>query len=266
MLPAMEKLPTRIVDKPWGRTGIDPKYGADPSRKVGEVWFEAPPGRPLDVMAKYLFTSERLSIQVHPDDDTARAHGHAHGKDEAWLILHAEPGAELGIGTVRPMPTDELLAATIDGSIVDLIDWRRPKTGDFIVNPARTVHALGPGLTVLEVQQSIDLTCRLYDYGRDREVHLDEARDAVDARPHYHPLDGPLGETSRVLVHGPHFGVAWCVGKSPPLPDGVADIQLLPVDAPVGGLVPGEAGLVERTEATVLASAGRFVLAWSVAS
>lgn len=262
----MQRLHRRIVDKPWGRTDVDARYGAEPGRRVGEVWFEAPPGRPLDVMAKYLFTSERLSIQVHPDDDTARAHGHACGKEEAWLILHADPGAELGIGTVRPVEADALIAAAQDGSILELIDWKKPRTGDFIINPARTVHALGPGLTVLEIQQSIDLTCRLYDYGRDREVHLDEARDAVDARPHYHPLDGPLGETSRVLVHGPHFGVAWCVGSAPPLPLAMSDVQLLPVDAPVAGVTPGEAALVDRQEAAGLSSAGRFVLAWSVSA
>jgi mannose-6-phosphate isomerase len=260
----MQKLPTRIVDKPWGRTGIDLKYGADPSRKIGELWFEAPPGRPLDVMAKYLFTSERLSIQVHPDDNTARAHGHRCGKEEAWLILHAEPDAELGIGTVRPVPTDELLAAANDGTIVDLIDWRRPRTGDFIVNPARTVHALGAGLTVLEVQQAIDLTCRIYDYGRPRDLHHEEAGDACDAKPHIHPLDGPLGDASRVLIDGDHFGVAWCVGAAPPIPSHARDIQLLPIDAPIGDLAEGECALVSAEEAAALSSSGRFVLAWSV--
>ncbi|WP_051503922.1 class I mannose-6-phosphate isomerase [Sphingomonas jaspsi] len=260
----MQKLPTRIVDKPWGRTGIDPKYGVDPRRKIGELWFEAPPGRPLDVMAKYLFTSERLSIQVHPDDNTARAHGHRCGKEEAWLILHAEPDAELGIGTVRPVPTDELLAAANDGTIVDLIDWRRPRTGDFIVNPARTVHALGAGLTVLEVQQAIDLTCRIYDYGRPRDLHHEEAGDACDAKPHIHPLDGPLGDASRVLIDGDHFGVAWCVGAAPPIPSHARDIQLLPIDAPIGDLAEGECALVSAEEAAALSSSGRFVLAWSV--
>ena len=69
----MLKLATKIVDKPWGKCRIDARFGVDGDRQVGEIWFEPPPGRELDVMAKYLFTTERLSIQVHPDDATARA-------------------------------------------------------------------------------------------------------------------------------------------------------------------------------------------------
>ncbi len=94
------KLDTRIVDKPWGRRGIDERFAVDPTRQVGEIWFEPPAGRALDVMAKYLFTTERLSIQVHPDDPTARARGYSRGKDECWIILDVTDDAELGIGTV----------------------------------------------------------------------------------------------------------------------------------------------------------------------
>ena len=175
------KLNTKIVEKPWGKVGIDPRFHADPAAQIGEIWFEAPADRPLDVMAKYLFTTERLSIQVHPDDATARARGKRSGKTECWIVLAAGDDAELGIGTVREVDAGALVEAAKDGSIVDLIDWRKPKVGDFIYNPAGTIHALGPGLTVLEVQQAVDLTYRLYDYGRPRELHLDEARDVVRA-------------------------------------------------------------------------------------
>ena len=111
------KLDTRIVDKPWGRRGIDPRFGADGDVQVGEIWFEPPPGRDLDVMAKYLFTTERLSIQVHPDDATAQARGHPRGKDECWIILDVADDAELGIGTVREASGDEVIAAARDGSM-----------------------------------------------------------------------------------------------------------------------------------------------------
>lgn len=258
----MEKLPTRIVEKPWGRTGIDPVFGAPADRKIGEIWFEAPPHQSLGIMAKYLFTSERLSIQVHPDDAVARSRGHSSGKSECWLILDAADNAELGVGTIRPIPEAELLEAARDGSIVDLIDWRRPKAGDFIYNPAHTVHALGAGLTVLEIQQPIDLTYRLYDYGRPRDLHLDRVQGSVDARPHHHSLDGELGNHSRILVEEGAFAVAWCVNAPPPIPDGLDQIQLLPVDAPVAGIHPGECGLTGSTEAMALRSQGRFVLAW----
>lgn len=259
----LEKLATKIVDKPWGRCGIDPRFGVDPERQVGEIWFEPPYGRELDVMAKYLFTTERLSIQVHPNDETAKARGYPRGKDECWIVLDVADDAELGIGTIRKVEADELLNAARDGSIVDLMDWKRPRKGDFIYNPAGTIHALGPGLTVLEIQQAVDLTYRLYDYGRPRELHLKDAADVVDARPHHNGLDTLVGEASRLLVDGPHFGVAWCVGQPPELPARMHDVQLLPIDAPVGIVRSGECALIDEGAARTLMSDGRFVLAWS---
>jgi len=180
----MYRLPTQIVDKPWGCQGIDARFNVQPDRKVGEVWFEAPEGDSLDVMVKYLFTSERLSIQVHPDDATAQARGLGHGKDECWIVLDAQPGAEIAIGTREAMSVDALIDAARDGSIVDAVDWRPVSRGQFLYNPAGTVHALGAGLTVLEIQQAISLTYRLFDYGRPRELHLEESRDVIDPIGH----------------------------------------------------------------------------------
>ena len=259
----MQKLATKIVDKPWGKRGIDPRFHIDPDRQVGEIWFEPPPGCELDVMAKYLFTTERLSIQVHPDDSTARQRGYPRGKDECWVVLDVDEDAELGIGTIREVEPPELMAAAKDGSIVQLIDWRRPAKGDFIYNPAGTIHALGPGLTVMEIQQAVDLTYRLFDYGRPRELHLEEAANVVRPTPHSNPLDGRVDGGSKVLVDGPHFGVAWCVGEPPELPRRMRDVQLLPVDAAVGIVKPGECALVDDGAARTLMSNGIFVLAWS---
>ena len=85
MTDELVRLDTKVVDKPWGRRGIDPRFGVDETRQVGEIWFEPPAGRDLDVMAKYLFTTERLSIQVHPDDATARARGHRRtARSRSW--------------------------------------------------------------------------------------------------------------------------------------------------------------------------------------
>ena len=259
----MQKLATKIVDKPWGKRGIDSRFGVDPDRQVGEIWFEPPPGRELDVMAKYLFTTERLSIQVHPDDATARARGYPRGKDECWIVIDVADDAELGIGTVRKLPADQLMQAARDGTIVDLMDWRRPAKGDFIYNPAGTVHALGPGLTVMEIQQAVDLTYRLFDYGRPRELHLEEAADVVLPKPHSNPLDTQVDGGSKLLVEGPHFGVAWCVVEPPQLPAEMHDVQLLPIDQPVGIVKPGECALIDRGAARTLCGDGTFVLAWS---
>lgn len=259
----MQRLTTRIVEKPWGKRGIDPRFGVESDRQVGEIWFEPPQGRELEVMVKYLFTTERLSIQVHPDDETARARGFPRGKDECWIVLDVAEDAELGIGTVRNVPAAQLMEAAKDGSIVDLIDWRHPSKGDFIYNPAGTIHALGPGLTVLEIQEAVDLTYRLYDYGRPRELHLDEAADVVRPRPHHNTLDTRVDGTSKLLVDGPHFGVAWCVGEPPQLPKKMLDVQLLPIDTPVGVVKPGECALIDEGAARTLMCQGTFVLAWS---
>ena len=258
------KLDTKIVDKPWGRRGLDPRFGVDGERQVGEIWFEPPAGLALDVLAKYLFTTERLSIQVHPDDAKAQARGHRSGKDECWIVLDVADGAELGIGTVREASSDAVIAAARDGSIVVLIDWRKPAVGDFLYNPAGTIHALGPGLTVLEIQQAVDVTYRLFDYGRPRDLHLEESRDVVHARPHRHRLDTQVGDQSMLLVAGPHFGVAWCVHEPPLLPQGLRDVQLLPIDAPAAGVGAGECALIDEHAARRVRSDGRFVLAWSV--
>lgn len=258
----IEHLKPRLLDKPWGRCGLDPRFGADPARQIGEIWFERPGGRPLEVLAKYLFTTERLSIQVHPDEATAHARGLPHGKDECWIVLDAEPGAVLGIGTHEPVSPDALLEAARDGSIEALIDWRPARRGQFLYNPAGTVHALGAGLTILEVQQPFDVTYRLFDYGRARNLHLAESREVVAPLPHAHHADGDIDERrSRILCDGPWFGAAWCFLESPRLPASAREIQLLPIDAPVGGVEAGLCAVIDDPAA--LRSTGAFVLAWA---
>jgi mannose-6-phosphate isomerase len=180
----VRKLPTIRVEKPWGRHRLWPGFD-DPAadeQPVGEIWFDTP-GEDPALLVKYLFTSERLSIQVHPDDREAQARGFARGKDEAWVILEAEPDARIALGTVRPVDAAGLRAAALDGSIETLMDWKPVKAGDAIYSPAKTVHAIGAGITLIEIQQNVDLTYRLYDYGRPRELHLDDGVAVSDARP-----------------------------------------------------------------------------------
>jgi mannose-6-phosphate isomerase len=178
-----QRLATIRVDKPWGRRQLWPGFDdpAPDGASVGEIWFDAP-GDP-ELMVKYLFTSEKLSIQVHPDDAAARAAGHPRGKDEAWVILAAEPDATIALGTKRPLTPAELRAAALDGSIEALMDWKPVKAGDVIYSRAGVVHAIGPGLTLVEVQRNVDLTYRLFDYGRPRELHLDAGVAVSRAEP-----------------------------------------------------------------------------------
>ncbi|MBT2185883.1 class I mannose-6-phosphate isomerase [Sphingobium nicotianae] len=168
------RLHTKYVEKPWGRHTLPGFFPEGGGRQIGEVWFDGPDGRHPPILVKYIFTSERLSIQVHPDDAQGRARGLPGGKSECWFILDAEPDATLGMGTVRPLSGDELRAASLDGEIEQLMDWKPVRPGDFFYIPAGTVHAIGAGVTLVEVQQNVDVTYRLYDYGRPRELHLDD--------------------------------------------------------------------------------------------
>jgi mannose-6-phosphate isomerase len=124
------KLERRYAEKPWGRTTLLPMFDPPPGKRIGEVWFTG--GGELPLLAKYIFTSERLSIQVHPDDEQARARGLARGKSECWTILEAEPGATLGLGLKREVDKDELRAAALDGSIEQLMDWKPVAAGEFV--------------------------------------------------------------------------------------------------------------------------------------
>lgn len=206
----VQRLAMHRVEKPWGRRALWPGFpdpGADEG-PIGEIWFQPDGEDEPELLIKYLFTSEKLSIQVHPDDEQARRHGHKCGKDEAWLVLAADPGATVGLGTVRPLDGDALRAAALDGSIEQLLDWKPVKAGDFIYSPARTVHAIGPGLTLVEIQQNADLTYRLFDYGRPRETQLELGIEVADARPFEIAAVPEPDDTQRqILALGPKFVV-----------------------------------------------------------
>jgi mannose-6-phosphate isomerase len=198
------KLSRQYVEKPWGRTQLPPMFDAPAGKRIGEVWFTGADDLPL--LAKYIFTSERLSIQVHPNDQQARQCGLPQGKNECWYILDAEPQATLGLGLKREVSSEELRQAALDGSIEELMDWRPVQAGDFFYVPAGTIHAIGAGISLLEFQQNADITYRLYDYGRPRELHLEEA--IAVARPGPYPASlaqhvSPADQ--RRLVDGPYF-------------------------------------------------------------
>lgn len=198
------KLDRRYVEKPWGRTHLPSMFDAPEGERIGEVWFTN--GADLPLLAKYIFTSERLSIQVHPSDEQASARGLPQGKTECWAILEADAGATIGLGTKRELSPDELRQAALDGSIEALMDWRPVRAGDFYFVPAGTVHAIGGGISLLEFQQNADVTYRLYDYGRPRALHLDDGVAVANAQPYPSALSQSLGRQLPVtLVDGPHF-------------------------------------------------------------
>jgi mannose-6-phosphate isomerase len=233
------KLERRYVEKPWGRTQLPPMFDAPAGKRIGEVWFTGAGEQPL--LVKYLFTSERLSIQVHPDDEQARARGLPCGKSECWTILEAVPGATLGLGLKREVSADELRAAALDGTIEELMDWRAVREGDFFMVPAGTIHAVGAGISLLEFQQNSDVTYRLYDYGRPRELHLDDGVAVARRDPYPETLAQHLEPSDRrTLVDGPQFTLVQNDR------DALEDRQrwVIPLDGPRAGecllLQPGE--------------------------
>ena len=202
----MSALPTREVAKPWGREQLPAPFNAARPEKTGEIWFEPPPE--LDqLLVKYIFTSEALSVQVHPSDAQTEAKGLGRqGKEECWLVLEADPGATLGIGFRQALDAPTMRAAALDGSIEQLLTWHPVSRGDFFYIPANTVHAIGAGISLIEVQQNSDITYRLYDYGRPRELHLDHAVAVARREPYPDDLAQHVSaDEERILVDGPQF-------------------------------------------------------------
>ncbi len=198
-------LETKTVEKPWGKDLLPAPFATPPGKRIGEIWFEPPPDLP-QLLVKYLFTSEKLSVQVHPSDAQTEAMGLGRqGKEECWLVIDAEPGAQLGIGFRKPVDAETMRAAALDGSIEGMLEWYPVRAGDFFYIPANTVHAIGGGCSIIEIQQNSDITYRLYDYGRPRELHLEESIAVARGEPYGAEFRRhvPAGEVS--LVDGPHF-------------------------------------------------------------
>lgn len=161
------RLEPSFVEKVWGSTSLEPWF-RDSDRKIGEVWFPAE-----EILVKFLFTTEKLSVQVHPP-----------GKTEMWYILRAEPGAAIALGLKEPVSKERLREAALSGEIERMLEWFPVAAGDVLLNRPGTVHALGAGLVLCEIQQNYPVTYRLYDYGRPRRLHLEEALAVAKAEPH----------------------------------------------------------------------------------
>ena len=204
-------LPTGMVEKVWGRDSLPAPFAAPEGQRIGEIWFEPPPE--LDaLLVKYLFTSDKLSVQVHPSDE--QAPDGSNGKEECWLVLDAEPDARLAVGFRENVTAEQMRAGALDGSIEQMLEWHPVKAGDFFYIPAGTVHAIGSGIALIEIQQNSDITYRFYDYGRPRELHLDESLSVAEGEPHPASLRRSIASgESLCLVDGPHFRLDRVVGS-----------------------------------------------------
>lgn len=206
----LRKLEPAFHQRVWGTRDLNPWFPNAPVQTselpIGEVWFQ-PPEVPL--LVKFLFTAKTLSVQVHPDDPYAQLHHNSPGKTEMWHVLAARKYAKIAAGFREALSVEQVRAAALDGTIENLLQWFDARVGDTFFIPAGTVHAIGAGLTICEIQQRSDITYRLYDYGRGRELHLDRALAVSRLNPHiaratqvacFHFVTEPLEVTGKLSI------------------------------------------------------------------
>jgi len=192
--------------RPWGTLDLSPIYpGHRFEEKIGEAWLTGDDckvangplrgrslaelcrqyGRALvgdaaaeanrfPLLLKFLFPHEKLSVQVHPDDEAAQSSGHPWGKTECWYVAHAKPGAQIALGLKQGITRAQFAEAIHQQRAEELLNWINVFPGEMLYVPGGTVHTLGPGSIIVETQQQSDTTYRLYDYGRPRDLHLKE--------------------------------------------------------------------------------------------
>lgn len=190
-------------ERVWGKRDLRPWYESTGTTElVGEAWLTGPEcivetgvfkgwtlaavspeiGGEFPLLVKILFPNEKLSVQVHPDDTQAQAAGQTRGKTECWYVLEAEPGAFVSLGLKAGAGAADVAASVADGTMEQLLEKVPVSVGDMLFVDAGTVHAIGPGVVLLETQQTSDITYRLYDYGRPRELHLKEGLAVIKAK------------------------------------------------------------------------------------
>jgi mannose-6-phosphate isomerase len=256
----------RARPKPWGSLDLRPwSQTSTGDGPIGELWFERPglAAPKTALLLKMLFTTEPLSIQVHPDDAFAHSIGLANGKTEAWYIVSAVPGAQVAVGLNYPRSAAELRTAVTDGSIADIVHWQPVHPGDVIFIPAGTIHAIGAGIVLVEIQQHSDATFRLFDYGRGRQLHIDNAVAVATAGPRKIQLPSErLSGARTVLTVNSYFaleqtdlapGSVWML-------DAPKETWLLAIEghAQLGParLAPGDAFFLETDQAEIEVGAG----------
>jgi mannose-6-phosphate isomerase len=231
--------------RPWGTHDLSPIYPNHKfEEKIGEAWLTgdeckvangpltgktlsqlseqyqrelvgdaAREAKRFPLLCKFLFPHEKLSVQVHPDDEQALRVGEPWGKTECWYVVHAKPGAQIALGLKPGIKAAQLEAAIHNGRAEELLNWINVFAGDMIYVAGGTVHTLGPGSVIVETQQQSDTTYRLYDYGRPRELHLQDGLAAVKEKvvsgKVVRPAPSQLGAKNlhAPLVAGPYFAV-----------------------------------------------------------
>ena len=188
--------PNKIANGPWAGVPLEEVAGQFPKAVLGPSVARIRPthGPAFPLLIKFLFTTQKLSVQVHPTDSYAREREGSRGKTEMWHIVRAEPGARLAVGFREELEQGprwshgDLKNAVESGEIEGLLDWREIHPGETFYVPAGTVHTIGPGVVLCEVQQNSDITYRFYDYkrpgtdGKLRPLHIEQALDVLKWR------------------------------------------------------------------------------------
>ncbi len=225
-------------ERPWGVRDLRPIYTKVVKQPIGESWLtwgdsciaNGPfAGRTLGAIAqefrrelvgsaavcedrfpllvKFLFPAEKLSVQVHPDDAGAQRVGQPCGKTECWYALQAQPGAQVALGLKPGTTLEEFEASIRENRAEELLNWINVNSGDMLYVTAGTVHTIGGGMILVETQQSSDITYRLYDYGRPRELHIKDGMAAIKLDSRAGKVVHDSGDDPNVLVRSPFFQV-----------------------------------------------------------
>jgi len=212
---------TRIVKDPigeswltWGDSCI--ANGPFAGRRLGDIASEhkrdlvgsaAVYEDQFPLLIKFLFTAQKLSVQVHPDDAGAQRVGQPYGKTECWYVLDANPGAQVALGLKPGTTIPEFEASIQENRAEDLLNWIEVHRGDMLYVAAGTVHTIGGGMVLVETQQTSDITYRLYDYGRPRELHIKDGLAAIKLDTRAGKVVHQAGADPSLLVQSPFFQV-----------------------------------------------------------
>ncbi len=226
----------RFVGRVWGWKDLHPWYDRVAKEEpIGEVWltgddccaatgpyagktlkeiFREMPRAMLGegassgdspLLIKVLFAREKLSVQVHPDDRLAQKYGEPRGKTECWYSLASEPGAQVALGLKDGVTMDDVRAGIDNGTLEKSLNLLSVHAGDMMYVDAGTVHAIWPGSVLLETQQNCDLTYRMYDYGRGRELHIEKSLEAARLKTNGGKVLPRVLDDRTVLVESPYF-------------------------------------------------------------
>jgi mannose-6-phosphate isomerase len=233
----------RFLAKLWGYADLHPwfDFDASPAEPIGEVWLTgdmcrvasgphqgttlaelfakassallgpAPPTPESPLLIKVLFAREKLSVQVHPDDRMAQKYGEPRGKTECWYALAAEPGAQVAVGLKPGVTLEEVRSGMEHGTLEHSLGVLDVAPGDMVFVDAGTVHAIWPGSIVLETQQNCDITYRMYDYGRPRELHIEKSLEATKLKTRAGTVPPRMLNDRTILIDVGYF----CVERIP---------------------------------------------------